>query len=441
MKEYFSRKIDQELLQWKNDTERKPLLLRGARQVGKTSAVRHLAKQFKYFVEVDFNERKDIHYLFNGTYTPQEICEMLSVQMNIPIVAGETLLFFDEIQACSDAINRLRYFYEKYPELHLIAAGSLLEFALEQLPSYGVGRIRSIFMYPFSFEEFLDATGKGMLAKAVNDASPFHPLPDILHEQALRMLRVFLSIGGMPAVVAMYAKNGNLLECQNILSELILSFQDDFAKYRKHVPSLRIDAVFRSVAEQGLGKFVYNKVDSTGNTDQIRKALETLILAGLVYPVTHTAANGIPLGAEINEKYRRMLLCDTGLVQRILNLNISDILASDDLQTINRGAIAEIFVGTELVKAASCYFPVPLYCWHREKAGSNAEVDYVVQIADTICPIEVKSGIKGSMQSMRFFLDTKGLSKGIRTSLENFCTYENILVYPLYAIKNIFSIS
>ena len=441
MNKYYKRKIDHELESWASANERKPLLLRGARQVGKTSAVRHLGEKFKHFVQVDFNERHDVHYLFEGTYSPQEICQMLSVLLRTPIVAGETLLFFDEIQACPPAINRLRYFFEKFPELHLIAAGSLLEFALETLPSYGVGRVRSIFMYPFSFEEYLWATGNEALATMINASSPDKPLPQPIHEQALRLLRVFLVIGGMPAVVARYCEDGNLLECQNILNELVLSFRDDFAKYRNKVPSSRIDATFRSIAEQGLGKFVYNRVDTDASTVQIKTAVETLILAGLVYPVTHSSANGIPLGAEINEKYRRMILLDTGLLQRILNLDISDILSSNDLQVVNRGAIAETFIGTELVKSASCYSPYPLYCWHREKAGSNAEVDYVVQLGARILPVEVKSGSKGSMQSMRLFMEAKGIAKGLRTSLENFSSYEDILVYPLYAIRNIHVLS
>lgn len=423
---------------WAEKTDRKPLLLRGARQVGKTTAVRHLGNQFQYYVEVDFNERTDIYYLFEGNLSPQEICQQLSILLQTPIVEGKTLLFFDEIQACPKAINRLRYFYEKYPGLHLIAAGSLLEFALEELPSYGVGRIRSIFMYPFSFEEFLWATGNEMLAEAINNASPEKPLPLSLHELALQKLRQFLVLGGMPAVVSQFCIDGNLLECQAILNELIISFRDDFAKYRKRVPSKRIDAAFLSVAEQGLGKFIYNKVDTEAKTEQIKDAVETLILAGLVYPVTHTSANGIPLGAEVNEKYRRMLLCDTGLIQRLLNLNVADIFSSDDIQVINKGAIAETFVGNEIIKAASYYAPTPLYCWHREKAGSNAEVDYVVQIGIDIMPIEVKSGNKGSMQSMRLFMQQKGIEKGIRTSLENFCAYDDILLYPLYAIKNLF---
>lgn len=434
MSKYYGRRIDKDLLEWKNATERKPLLLRGARQVGKTSAVRQLARSFDYLVEVDLNERTDLHYLFDGTRSPQEICRLLAVHLQVPVTEGRTLLFLDEIQACPQAINRLRYFYEKYPELHVIAAGSLLEFALEILPSYGVGRIRSIFMYPFSFEEFLGATGNDALAALINASSPASPMPEALHEQALRWLRIFLVIGGMPAVVARYCKDGDIMECQNILSDLITSFRDDFAKYRRRVSSSRIDAVFHSVAEQGQGKFVFNHIHAPINAQQARAALDTLIMAGLVYPVTHTSANGIPLGAEINEKYRRMVLCDTGLLQRLLGLDIAYLFASEDMQVINRGAIAETFVATELVKAASCYAPQPLYCWHREKPGSNAEVDYVVQVGSRIYPVEVKAGTKGSMQSMRIFLQSKKLSKGIRTSMENFAAFDDVLIYPLYAI-------
>lgn len=404
--------------------------------MGKTSAVRQLAKAFDYFAEVDLNERSDLHYLFDGTHAPQEICNLLAVHLQVPITPGRTLLLLDEIQACPQTINRLRYFYEKYPQLHVVAAGSLLEFALEALPSYGVGRIRSIFMHPFSYEEFLRATGYEALARMINTASPYTPLPPAIHTQALKLMRTFLVIGGMPAVVARYSEDGNVMECQNILSDLIISFRDDFAKYRKRVPASRIDAVFHSVAEQGQGKFVFNHVGANISAEQARTALDTLIMAGLVHPVTHTSANGIPLGAEINEKYRRMVMCDTGLLQRILGLDIAQMFAANDMKVVNRGAIAETFVATELIKAASCYEPQPLYCWHREKPGSNAKVDFVVQVGGEIYPIEVKAGVKGAMQSMRIFLQAKGLEKGIRTSMENFGTFDNVLIYPLYAIGN-----
>ena len=378
--QYFQRLIDVKLQQWSSDIYRKPLLLRGARQVGKTSAVRNLGLQFKYYVELDMNDMSNLHPLFEKPLSPQQICEQLSIITNIPIIAGETLLFLDEIQACPAAIGKLRYFYEQYPEQHLITAGSLLEFVLEDLSSFGVGRIRSMFMYPFSFEEFLIALREKNIVDTYRKASPQKPLFEAVHQKLTDRLRTFLIIGGMPEVIAAYIIKKDILSCQRILDDLIISFRDDFAKYRKKIPVSRINDVFISVAEQGLGRFVYSRVNTEVRSGQIKQALDTLIMAGLVYPVTHTSANGIPLGAEINEKYQRMILLDTGLLQRILGLNISEILLAEDIKLINRGAIAETFIGTELVKASSCYSPEPLYYWRREKNSSNAEVDYVIQL-------------------------------------------------------------
>lgn len=436
--EYSKRNIDKILIEWKREQNRKPLLLRGARQVGKTSAVRELAKTFKHYIEIDFlaPENSDVTNLFTENSSIGELCQKIAVIKNTPIAEGETLIFLDEIQACPKAIEKLRYFYEQTPNLHVIAAGSLLEFALEGLPSFGVGRIRSIFMYPLSFEEFLSFQNLEMLRSEMNNASVKKPLAEIFHNKLIEELRTFLIIGGMPEVVSTWCQAHDYLKCRQIQNDLLISYQDDFAKYRRTVPAARIQEVFRSVAEQGQGKFIYKHVNQALRTDQIKNALDTLILAGLVYPVTHTAANGIPLGAEIREDYRRMIYFDTGLLQRQLNLKAESILLSGDLDVINKGAIAETFVGTELMKAGSFYEKNELYCWHREQAGSNAEVDYVIQRENEIIPIEVKASKKGSMQSLRQFLAIKQRPYGIRTSLENFCEYDDIKVYPLYAIKN-----
>lgn len=437
--EYVRRKIDNVLFSWKLEDNRKPLLLRGARQVGKTSTVREFAKTFDYYIEIDFlnSKNNDIKELFSKNSSVKDLCQKIAVIQNVPIEENKTLLFFDEIQECPKAIEKLRYFYEEFPNLHVIAAGSLLEFALEDLPSFGVGRIRSIFMYPLSFEEFLMFQNYSALVEHLKLASPKYPLSDIFHKKLLQELRNFLILGGMPEVVTTWCKTHDYLKCTQIQNDLLLSYQDDFSKYRKRVPASRIQEVFRSVAEQGQGKFVYKKVNPDIRSEQIKTALETLILAGLVYPVTHTAANGIPLGAEVREDYRRMIYFDTGLLQRQLGLKAENILVSDDFDVINKGAIAEVFVGLELIKSASCYEKNNLYCWHREQSGSNAEVDFVIQKYEEIIPIEVKSSKKGSMQSLRQFLTLKQKTYGIRASLENFCEYEDIKVYPLYAIGNI----
>ena len=438
-KEYFSRIIDRELLEWSKTSNRKVLLLRGARQVGKSSAVKQLAKSFKYFVDVDLSDKKNVHTFFEQSLSPQEICEQLSLIYKTPIIPNETLLFLDEIQSCLPALSKLRYFYEQYPELHLVAAGSLLEFALEELPSFGVGRIRSLFMFPFSFDEFLFALGDNMWVDAYRNASPKKPLQEPVHHQLVNRLKTFLIVGGMPEAVAQYSKTQNLLNSQSILDDIIITLKTDFVKYKKRVPALRINEVFESVARQAEGKFIYERAAIQASNAQVKQALDLLVMSGLVYPITHSAANGIPLGAEINPKFQRFILLDTGLFQRILNLDVAQLIISNDFQTINKGAIAEIFVGLELIKGSSCYSPLSLYNWQREKRQGNAQVDYLIQQGEQIVPIEVKSGTQGAMQSLRLFMAEKNIAKGVRTSLENFAQYENIEVYPMYAISNLIS--
>jgi hypothetical protein len=435
---YFKRKIDFELLAWSKETSRKPLLLRGARQVGKSSAVRELSKHFEFFLEINFEEHKKVHSLFGGDLSPNELCDNLSIMFNIPVLEGRTLLFFDEIQACMPAISSLRFFYEKFPGLHLIAAGSLLEFVFEDIPSFGVGRIRSMFIYPFSFNDFLSACNETLLLKAKQGASIDFPLQEAIHQRLLTYFKRFLILGGMPEVVAGYVQGSNLSECQQILDDLIISLKADFSKYRKKIPMLRISEVFESAVHQVGNKFKYSGVVSEANHKQIKEALDLLIMAGLVIPVTHTSANGIPLGAESDFKKRKILIFDTGVFQRLSGLNIRDVLFEESFDPVNKGNIAELFVGLELLKAASCYHYRDLYYWHREALNSNAEVDYLIQKDLEIIPIEVKSGTKGSMQSLHLFLKEKGISYGIRFSLENFSSYGQIKSYPLYSVSEIF---
>jgi len=432
---YLKRGFDTELLSWSKESSRKPLLLRGARQVGKSSSVRELGKHFEFFLEVNFEEQRNVHSLFEGDLSPQTLCENLSIMYNVPVKEGRTLLFFDEIQACVPAISALRFFYEKLPGLHLIAAGSLLEFVFRDLPSFGVGRIRSLFIYPFSFNEFLSACGEDLLVNAKIKASVDFPLPDVIHRKLIFYLKKFLILGGMPEVVARYNEGNNIAECQRILDDLIISLKADFAKYRKRVPMLRITEVFESAVQQVGNKFKYARVVSESNHKQIKEALDLLIMAGLIIPVTHSSANGIPLGAEADIKMRKMLIFDTGVFQRLLGLNIQEVLFEEGFDPVNKGNIAELFVGLEILKASSCYQQRDLFYWHRESLNSNAELDYLIQKNQVIIPVEVKSGTRGSMQSLFLFLKEKGMPFGIRFSLENFSKYSQIMSYPLYSVS------
>jgi predicted AAA+ superfamily ATPase len=435
----MDRIISNQLLSWKNKANRKVLLLRGARQVGKTYSVRELGKSFKYYLEVNFESDRTVHEFFQKDLDPKTIIENLSAYYAIPIVEGETLLFFDEIQTCVSAISSLRFFYEKLPGLHLLAAGSLIEFALNEIPSFGVGRIESLFMFPLSFDEFLMATGEYNLLMLKKNASPEKPLLEPIHNKLIELLKKFLLIGGMPEVVKTYIETSDLLRVQEILDQFINSMNEDFAKYKRKLPASLLRAMFEGVVYHSGQKFKFSSMSEVAGFRQAKAALELFEKAGLIYKVQHTAANGIPLGAEVNPKKFKIILFDHGIFQRLSGLHLSDILLAKDFTAINKGNLAEQFAGMELIKNSLPTIKPRLFYWHREKRGSNAEVDYILQIDERIIPVEIKSGSQGKMQSLFLMLSEKKISQGVRVSLENFSKYDKISVYPLYGINNIFN--
>jgi len=427
------------LMDWRSSRNRKVLLLRGARQVGKTFVARELGQSFKYFLEVNFEKNLDVHQFFEQNLDPERICANLSAFYGIPVIDGQTLLFFDEVQSCPKAIQSLRFFYESRQGLHLIAAGSLLEFALADLPSWGVGRIRSVFMHPLSFDEFLTANKEDSLIEVKKSATFDKPLAQPFHDKLVDYLKRFLLIGGMPEVVKTYIENStDILKVRNVLSDISLSYFDDFAKYKKQSPLLRLREVLGSVVRQAGGKFIYSNSGALSNPNQAKEALELLEMAGLVYKVYHSSGQGVPLGAEANYKKFKALIHDTGIFQHNASLKLSEYLIAKRIDTLNKGNIAEIFVGLEMIKYSDVHEKMELFYWHREKRGSNAEVDYLFEKDGRIIPIEVKSGTSGKMQSMNLFLREKMAPKGVRISMENFSEYGKIQVVPLYAISNLF---
>lgn len=434
---YIHRNADIELEKWKAESKHKPLLIRGARQVGKTKTIREFGKKFDNIVEINFEQSPRLKALFADELSPANICENIAVIYKTSIIPGKTLLFFDEIQECQQAIASLRFFYENMPELHVIAAGSLLEFAISEMPTFGVGRIRSMFMYPISFSEFLSGVGESKLLRIVKEANPTKPMNEVLHIRLIELIQKFICLGGMPEVIVTYIETGDLHRCQQLLDDLIISLQTDFTKYKKKTPVSRLNEVFQAVVSQAGQKFIYSKACTQANHNQVKEALLLLIAAGLVIPVIHSSSNGLPLGAEVNTQKQKMLIYDTGIFQRIIGLDLEDFLLSKKFDAINKGNLSEQFVGLELIKSESCYQNPSLYYWHREAKSSNAEVDYIISISQEIVPIEVKSGTKGSMQSLYLFLQEKKLNRGIRISNENFSVYDKIEVYPLYAIENL----
>jgi predicted AAA+ superfamily ATPase len=445
-KQYYSRAIDSYLLEWKQDADHKPLLLRGARQVGKSSAIRQLGKSFTHFMEVNFERDAKARIPFQKDLSPKEIAAQLSTMYGVPIIPGETLLFFDEIQACPEAIHSLWFFYEDFQELHVVAAGSLLEFALKKLSSFGVGRVRSLFMYPMSFDEFLKAAGKATWLEAKRKASPEEPLFDALHDSLVEMFRTYLLVGGMPQSVASWVSTGDYLASQQILDDIMVTYEADFSKYESRIDPMLLRRVLHSVAAQVGRKFVYQSVSDDTRSEKVKAALELLRDAGLIIPVTHTAANGLPLGAQTNEKFVKYLLLDSGLLLRQLGLEqpngmtkiSSEILTFSASDLVNKGSVAEMVAGLELLKYQRPTLRHDLYYWQNLSRGAQAEVDYILAGQEGVLPLEVKAGTAGKMKSLYQFLADKHLSMGIRSSLENFGQLEKVRIVPLYALSNLF---
>ena len=432
----MKRLINSYLIEWKKKKDRKVLLVRGARQVGKTYSIREFGLTFKSYVEVNFEEQLQIHNFFESSLNPWNIVEKLSIFYGQSINPGSTLLFFDEIQACPNAIRSLRFFYEKIPELHIIAAGSLLEFAISQIPSFGVGRIHSLFMYPMSFEEYLIAANLSRYADLIKNSSSQNPIDTVFHKEILEQLKIFMLFGGMPEVVKTYLNTKNFIECQKILDNLRTTIFDDFSKYKKKSPTLRLQVVFNSIIAQTGNKFKYSHAGDE-RAALYGDALDLLVNAGLAFKIYHTSAPTLPLGSQINPKKFKVLLFDTGIYQQISGMNLAEYQIENFAKIINRGKLTELFAGLELIKAQSLSLKPQLYYWHREAKSSNAEIDYLISVSDQIYPVEVKAGTKGQMQSINIFLEEKHPEFGIRLSHENFSEYQNIKVFPLYATKNI----
>ena len=455
---YYERIIDQYLSEWAARPNHKPLLLRGARQVGKSTAIRHLGEQFKYYLEINLEKQPDYKALFQPNLDVKRIVPQIAAIYGTPIVPGQTLLFIDEIQECQEAIMALRFFKEDMPELHVVAAGSLLEFVLDDIPTFGVGRIHSMYMYPMTFDEFLNANGEKLLIEARNQASPTTPLPTPLHDKLTALLRTFMLVGGMPESVAKWVETHDYLQCQEVQDDIITGYEADFPKYKKKVDPQLLRMTMRSAAQQATKKFMYSQVPGEYKTAEVKKALELLIKANIIIPVTHTNANGLPIGDGRDDGIRKMLVLDTGLMLRLLNMAMGDIteitthiLTATAADLVNKGPMAEMLAGLELIHYRTPNLQHELFYWLRQAKNATAEVDYILPFDMRILPFEVKAGVQGGMKSLWDYMREKKLSQAIRCSLENFGEFDyidekaegairHVRIFPLYAIR-IFNLS
>jgi predicted AAA+ superfamily ATPase len=307
-------------------------------------------------------------------------------------------------------------------------------------------------MYPMTFDEFIDANGQHLLIEARNQASIDNPLPEPLHDKLVEMLRTYMLVGGMPESVKTWVEYHDYVKCQEVQDDIIVTYEDDFPKYKKNVDPILLRQTLRSAAVQVTKKFVYSKVGQEYKTAEVKKAIQLLTLAGILHPVTHTDANGLPFGSEEDKSYQKMLLLDTGLLLRLLNMSLGDIseltmqiLTASAADLVNKGPMAELVVGLEMLHHMSPNIRHDLYYWVRNAKNSQAEIDYISSYLQIVVPIEVKADTQGGMKSLWSFMRDKKLHYAIRCSMENFgkFTYvdkndkaevRHVRICPMYAI-------
>jgi len=393
------RIVEMKLLDWKGSQRRKPLIIRGARQVGKSWLVENfLAHEFENLAKIDLEERTDLHVFFSGNLDPKGLLEALEIAVG-KIVPGKTLLFFDEIQACPRAIMSLRYFYEKLPELHVVAAGSLLEFSFDEI-SFPVGRVQYLNVHPMTFYEYLLAMGNEPMAALTRE--PQVDVSEPTQKLILSELKKYLLVGGMPECIKVYRNTRSLLDAFAVQSEIMNSFRDDFSKYKPHIDVRCLDAVFHAAAHAVGEQIKYTRLNDghTGPTN--RKAFDLLCKARILHKISACSPVGLPLSATAKGKKFKACFLDVGLMQNLCEVAADVALGQENLLAIYHGQLAEQFVAQEML----AWQDSTLYYWARDAKSSSAEVDYLTVCDGKIYPVEVKSGTGGRLKSLHLLLQS-----------------------------------
>ncbi len=430
----MKRLINSYLQLWKRDSYRKPLLLRGARQVGKTYEVRQFGKTYQHFVEINFEKSPEMRAVFDQDLQPKRILRDLIILLGRSIDPVNTLLFFDEIQTAPRALLALRYFYEEMPSLHLIAAGSLIDFTTEEV-GIPVGRVTSLYMYPLSFIEFLDAVSEEILVQEITKFDPSQAFSELVHQKLLRLLGEYIAIGGMPEAVYKWQQTKDMALCQQVHNALVDTYRQDFNRYANKFQMKYVKLLFDHIPLLLGQKFKFSAVPGEYRKRELSPCLDLLTTAGIAHKVFQSDAHGAPLGAQADPDDFKIIFLDIALSQAILGLNSGEWIVNPLQQFINKGGLVEALIGQELLAYADPFKKEQLYYWHRTSKNSQAEVDYVVQKDGAIIPIEVKSGEGSTLKSMHIFLESHPQSIcGVRFSTQNVSFYQNIYSYPLYAI-------
>jgi uncharacterized protein len=430
------------LTEWLGQKHRKPLVIKGARQVGKSTLVKLFAeRQDLNLLTVDFEKDPDNESLFTSN-EPKKIISMLNER---------TLLFMDEVQKTPNVLLSLRYFYEEMPELPIICAGSLLDLALTQINfSMPVGRISYLYMGPMSFQAFLIALGQHQLLEFLRKYTIDTEMPLAIHKQLNELMNVYCIVGGLPESVRNYAENHDFLETEKVKQALISGYKDDFAKYATSAQQQRMRQIFTAVPKMLGEKFKASNINRDDKSTIIKEALEKLVLAKIIIKVCTTHANGLPLGAEENLDFFKTYFLDIGLVCSALDLSVLNFMPDNNISLINAGKIAEQFIAQHLLYLRKYYETPALYYWAREQKSSAAEIDFLFAHNGKIVPIEVKAGAGGTLKSLHYFLHEKNLNLGVKfSSLQPNISHETVkltsggqcnytlLSLPLYMVEEL----
>jgi predicted AAA+ superfamily ATPase len=436
----MQRKVMESLLAWKNLPGRKPLLLKGARQVGKTWLMKEFGKTaYQNTVYIDFYNNQQARRLFEGDLKPLRIIEELGFISGESIFPGQTLIIFDEIQECNRGLNSLKYFYEEAPDYHIIAAGSFLGIALHQEESFPVGKTDSLTLYPMTFLEFLNALEEPQLVAAVSKREP--RLIALVRDELVKSLKYYFYVGGMPEVVFSFTTGKNFKTTRAIQKRIISDYEDDFSKHTDTRSAEKVIRLWNSIPRQlarESKKFVYNDVKpeakSHAKSRDYRSSLFWLTKCGLVYEVSRVTLPHYPLASYAEPEHFKLFMLDIGLLSAMAGLDIEAFLERDPAVFDHfHGALAEQYVLSEL-KALN---DIPVYYWARE-GSAKAEVDFLIQAGNKIIPLEVKAERNLKAKSLKLFIDTYAPSIAIRSSLADMGqgNYSGAAVYdfPLYMI-------
>ena len=412
------RLAQKDLKKWFTKTRRKPLIIRGARQVGKSTLVRQFADANKLTLhEINLERHQQLNDLFKNSTVANILKELSFAIGKGAIKSTKSILFLDEVQATPAVIPLLRYFYEEYPELAIICAGSLLEFTLaDHNFSMPVGRVEYLFLGPMTYSEFLLAHNENDLYELIYDYKQGN-FPNAAHERLLYRFRDYLVVGGMPEAVLVSSEKEDFESISDVHSSILETYIDDFGKYGRGSQLTRLQTVFQYIPAHIGEKVKYSKIDSQSQARDLKPVISLLSKAGIINSAYHCAANGIPLRSEINEKVHKLYFLDVGLVNSMCGLQHISMEDLVNTSFIKNGAITEQFAAQHLLYRGKNNKTPELNYWIKEGKANNAEVDFILSHNSNIYPIEVKAGQAGSMKSLHRFMFEKKSPCAIRFDL------------------------